>query len=459
MKGAGFKILVPLLMAVGTVYAEPKHVIFAYVDHFEPYGTVEQANQMTSYWVDDYIAMASKHTDADGRHPIHSYFLICWPYIQLEQLNGVLNTLNKATYTGYGEVELHCHHGWPNEGLRTEQEATDELLYILSLAKQEFNKHGALITAEADPNVTFSFIHGMWALDNSRYNNWSGIPAHYEYCGVNREMDLLKREGSFADFTFPAPWPMDSTAHNLIYYAEDDNSPGSYHYLQNVFPVEVNCPPMDKLMIIQGPYSRTNIGVKPEVYYDAPELRRMDLWVGEQVHIIGNNDWIFVKVYTHGLDCDVTYPETWDSYFGPTMDKFYYDIENKYNDGINWKLHYVSAREMYNIVKAAEAGKTGDPNDYRDFLIPQYANMRIFTENNYNLITYNAEDIWFEILDNPETVDMSFKNFDTNVVVLESFNKGGPLYLSDATIETGESGELRLQDTTTSRFYYIVKLF
>ena len=33
-------------------------------------------------------------------------------------------------------------------------------------------------------------------------------------------------------------------------------------------------------------------------------------------------------------------------------------------------LHYVSAREAYNIVKAAEAGMQGNPGDYRDFHLP-----------------------------------------------------------------------------------------
>jgi hypothetical protein len=37
-------------------------------------------------------------------------------------------------------------------------------------------------------------------------------------------------------------------------------------------------------------------------------------------------------------------------------------LESVYNDGKNYVLHYVTAREMYNIVKAAEAGKSGDPH-------------------------------------------------------------------------------------------------
>ena len=40
-----------------------------------------------------------------------------------------------------------------------------------------------------------------------------------------------------------------------------------------------------------------------------------------------------------------------------------------FNDGTNFRLHYVTAREMYNIIKAAEAGKSGDPSAYRDFQI------------------------------------------------------------------------------------------
>ncbi len=468
MKRASSKFLVPFIMATGIVYAQPKHVIFSYVDHFEPFGTVEEVNQMTSYWVDDYIAMASKHTDADGRHPIHSYFVISWPCIQAEQLHCVLNKLNEVTYTGYGEIDFHCHHGWPNEAMRTEQEATDDLLNIIFLAKQQFNMHGALLTAEPLPQIAFSFIHGMWALDNSRYLNSSGIPYHYEYCGVNRELDILKREGCYADFTFPnMSGPMSPVFPNLIYYAVDDDSPASYQNISNVIPVEVNCPRNNNLMIIQGPKGPTNIGVKPDVYYDPPGLRGMDYWVSRNVCIIGNNDWIFVKVYTHGLDCDVTVPETWDSYFGDTIDTFYSDIERKYNDGVNWKLHYASAREMYNIIKAAEAGKTGDPNDYRDFAIPQYANMVIFTQNLYNLITYNTNYTWIEILDIPDIskrismpiVDMCIKHFDTNSIILEADNEGGPLEWSDALIGTGEFGELRFVDTTPSKYYYIIKPF
>jgi len=41
--------------------------------------------------------------------------------------------------------------------------------------------------------------------------------------------------------------------------------------------------------------------------------------------------------------------------------------------GIAW--HYMSAREAYNVVKAAERGYCGNPEEFRDFLIPKPRNM------------------------------------------------------------------------------------
>ncbi len=457
MAGSIIQLVVQFIMAAGLVQPEPKHVIFAFVDHFEPFGPLELVNSQTAYWVDDYIAMAKKHTDADGRHPIHSYFVISPPALQHDQLDIVLNKLNQVTYTGYGEIEFHCHHGHPNEAYYTEEESTKELLYYIALAKQQFNTYGALLTAEVQPKIVFGFIHGMWALDNSRLSWWDD-PPHYEWCGVNREMDLLKKEGAYADFTFPMSGPMTPRFPDLIYYAADDNSPASYQNISNVFPVGVNSPPQDKLMIIQGPDSRTNVGVKTGVYYDPPNLWRMDWWVNHNVHVAGNDDWIFVKVYTHGLAADPADEDTWDSFFGFTADNFYRSIEQKYNDGINWKLHYVSAREMYNIIKAAEAGKTGDPNDYRDFVIPPYANMVILTNNQYKLVNYDPNIIKLEILENPSVVDISFKHFSPEDGILESNDVEEQWQLSDAEVNLGQFGELHLIDNTPSKYYCIVSL-
>ena len=62
-----------------------------------------------------------------------------------------------------------------------------------------------------------------------------------------------------------------------------------------------------------------------------------------------------------------------DTLLGPAMDQAYRHLESRYNDGTRWKLHYVSAREMYNIARAAEDGRTGDPGQWRDYEVARPA--------------------------------------------------------------------------------------
>ena len=45
-------------------------------------------------------------------------------------------------------------------------------------------------------------------------------------------------------------------------------------------------------------------------------------------------------------------------------------LNARYNDGQEWVLHYVTAREMYNIAVAAMDGASGDPGDHRDHVVP-----------------------------------------------------------------------------------------
>jgi hypothetical protein len=74
---------------------------------------------------------------------------------------------------------------------------------------------------------------------------------------------------------------------------------------------------------------------------------------------------VFVKVHTHG-----TQERDMDTLLGAAADAMHEHLERTYNDGTRHVLHYVTAREMYNIIKAAEAGKQGDPNAWRDFELP-----------------------------------------------------------------------------------------
>ena len=47
-------------------------------------------------------------------------------------------------------------------------------------------------------------------------------------------------------------------------------------------------------------------------------------------------------------------------------------LEARYNDGVNYILHYVTAREAYNVARAAAAGATGEPPQYYDYVVKPY---------------------------------------------------------------------------------------
>ena len=83
------------------------------------------------------------------------------------------------------------------------------------------------------------------------------------------------------------------------------------------------------------------------------------------VHVEGRPEWVFVKIHTHGTqDHDI------DTLLGEPVDAMHRYLESAYNDGKRHVLHYVTARETYNIIKAAEAGEQGDPGQYRDYVLP-----------------------------------------------------------------------------------------
>ena len=128
------------------------------------------------------------------------------------------------------------------------------------------------------------------------------------------------------------------------------------------------------LLLIQGPlqlnWKDRKWGVFPRIENSdirktqPPTSDRIKLWLKSNITVKGRPEWQFIKIHTHG-----TQESDMDTLLGKPVDDMFSELESKYNDGKNYVLHYVSAREMYNIVKAAEAGHSGNPNDYRDFII------------------------------------------------------------------------------------------
>jgi hypothetical protein len=333
----------------------PTHVMFCFVDHYEPqWGKADYATECARVqrWCEEYPRRFARFKDADGQPPRHTFF-----YPEEEYRPEHMRKLVDLCAKGYGEIEIHLHHDNDTDaGLREKLRRFTGILV---------NEYGALPVLP-DGNAAWAFVHGNWALDNSRPDG--------RWCGVDNELTVLAEEGCYADFTLPsAPDATQTSTINSIYYATDDPcAPKSHDHGE---PVKVGGKASGHLMIIQGPLGLNwrwrKFGIVPRIENSdvrrssPPRPDRTDLWIDTAIHVQGKPDWLFVKVHTHG-----TQENDVDVLLGPPTEALFADLDARYNDGKRYCLHYVTAREMYNIVKAAEAGHTGNPGQYRDYSIP-----------------------------------------------------------------------------------------
>lgn len=332
----------------------PKHIMFCFVDHYEPmWGkdiSYQQECDRVERWHQDYPKVAGQFTDADGCYPKHSFF-----YPEEEYRKEHLDKITELCAQGFGEIEIHLHHhNDTSDNLRNTLERFTETLH---------ENHGAFVRNEQTGKLQYTFIHGNWCLDNS-------LPSG-NMCGVNDELIVLRETGCFADFTFPsAPSPTQPAMVNEIYYAKDDPERPKSHNTGKV--VEVGGQAWGDIMLITGPvglnWKQCKKGIIPQIENSdirtsmPPTKDRVDLWVDTAITVKGKPDWLFIKIHTHG-----TQEQDMDTLLGQPFYEMCQYLDEKYNDGENYQLHYVSAREMYNIVKAAEAGEQENPNNYRDF--------------------------------------------------------------------------------------------
>ncbi len=334
---------------------KPIHVLFCFVDHYEPQwrnDDIEVERARVDRWFKDYPLMAEQHKDADGVMPKHCFF-----YPEEEYRHEHLAKLSDMCFRGFGEIEIHLHH---------EDDTAENFSTVMTnFANTLHHEHGALPVHPETGQIMYAFIHGNWALDNS-------LPGGI-HCGIDNELSLLKATGCYVDMTLPsAPSPAQTSKINSIYYATGTDNQSKGH--NDGVDVEVGKEASGDLMLIQGPLGlamkwRTPKGLprieNGDIRKTMPPLKsRVDQWVDTNIHVKGQPEWVFIKVHTHG-----TQEADMDTLLGQPRHDMHTYLETKYNDGSNYILHYVSSREMYNIAKAAEAGKKGNPNQYRDFIL------------------------------------------------------------------------------------------
>ena len=169
------------------------HLIFALADHFEPAivpgdgqarAPYDEQERRLEHWCREYPKAVEPWRDSDGRPLVHTYF---YPAEQYDR--GHLERLADHCHAGWGEVEIHLHHGIPVADTAMNLRNT-----LIGFRDTLAFEHGCLSFSEGEASPRFAFVHGNFALANSA----SGFG-----CGVDEELQILAEAGCYADLTFP----------------------------------------------------------------------------------------------------------------------------------------------------------------------------------------------------------------------------------------------------------------
>ena len=332
---------------------EEVHLILCLADHFEPKGgqaSPEKAAARVERWVQDYPRQFGEFRDSDGRTPRHTFF---YPIDDYDPAH--VDRLAQLCRAGFGEVEIHLH-----PANASAKRLRQTLLHFRDLLAE---RHGLLARHRSSGALAYGFIHGNWALCNSRPDG--------RWCGVNEELDILRETGCYADFTMPsAPHPTQTRKINSIYYAVTTaGRPRSHDRGRDVGTVP---PPADSLLLVQGPllydWRSRKYGLLPRLENGCVQnsqpatIARLDNWLRARVQVPSRPDWYFVKLHAHGAE-----EMSQDALLGESMVRFHRNLAELALRRPGFHYHYVTAREMYNLVKAAEAGFRGRIVEALDF--------------------------------------------------------------------------------------------
>jgi hypothetical protein len=329
-----------------------RHVFIAVCDHFEPYhaGGKLLALDRVRRWQKEFRKLTNEFRDNDGIAPRHTFF---YPIEQWDaDVCGEIAELCRATGS---EMEIHLHH---------ENDTAENLARVLEEGKARFERLGCL-PRDPEGKTSFGFIHGNWALDDSHPQRRA--------CGVANELSVLRKAGCYADFTLPsAPSGCQVPTINAIYYGRENGKPRSHARGSRARVGTPRSERPDDLLLVTGPLALNwrwrKWGFLPRIENadlttaNPPTPGRLRLWETCHVHVEGRPEWIFIKLHTHGA-----IESNSNMLLGEPMRAFHRHLRDRASENSGFQYHYVTAREMVNLVHAAEAGESGAPGRFRDY--------------------------------------------------------------------------------------------
>jgi hypothetical protein len=313
-----------------------KRVWVVIADHYEPWSVERKREEppgVVQRWRASWPQIAARHKDTMGRPPCYTFF-----FPEEQYRPDLVEPLAEMTRMNIADVEVHIHHG--GEG---EQEFRERMAVF---TESLFRDHGLLRTHEG--RIVFGFIHGNWALDNSRPDG--------KWCGLNNELILLRELGCYADFTLPsAPSPTQTQMVNTIYWATDNPAKAKSHDLG--IPVAVGKESSGDLLLVPGPLGLRRHNTQPWIprleageiaSYDLPSRSRVSTWLDCAPRL---GDDIFVKLFTHGAQ-----QRNADALLEGELDCCFEQLSAECA-ARGLELYYVSAWDMFRAIESVRKGE------------------------------------------------------------------------------------------------------
>ncbi len=261
-----------------------KRIWVCLADHYEPLWQrvdLQTGKARVALWRSAWPEIAKRcKRDSAGNAPSYTFF-----FPEEEYRPSLVEPLAEMARDGIADVEVHLHHD--GEG---RQNFIDRISGFCQILRDE---HGLLRERNGKP--AFGFIHGNWALDNSRPDG--------RWCGLNDEITILRDLGCYADFTMPSgDSPTQARMINTIYWATDDA--GRAKSYDRGVPLNIGGEMDGDLLMIPGP-----LGIR---WRDRllPRLETGELSVGNLATPYRAKRWVdlaprvggdsFVKLYSHG---------------------------------------------------------------------------------------------------------------------------------------------------------------